>query len=143
MTAEQRRRELPKAIMKWYKIEQGSNVACIVAEEGNSSLIAEALEEDGRQVSRLAFAALENGQAEKRMGDSPYGKCQYDIIVAVDIIEYASDAAALLNRKGNCCLLRIIVWESDISAEIRTILQEKIMTASKTTGICLAGSVRA
>lgn len=97
MTAEQRRRELPKAIMKWYKIEQGSNVACIVAEEGNSSLIAEALEEDGRQVSRLAFAALESGQAEKRMGDSPYGKCQYDIIVAVDIIEYASDAAALLS----------------------------------------------
>ena len=98
MTAEQRQRELPKAIIKWYKIEQDSIVACIVAEEGNSSLIAEALEEDGRQVSRLAFATLESGQAEDRMGSSPYGKCQYDIIVAVDIIEYASDAAALLGR---------------------------------------------
>ena len=64
MTAEQRQRELPKAIIKWYKIEQDSIVACIVAEEGNSSLIAEALEEDGRQVSRLAFATLESGQAE-------------------------------------------------------------------------------
>ena len=77
MTAEQRRRELPKAIIKWYKIEQESSVACIVAEEGNSSLIAEALEEDGRQVSRLTSAALESGQAEEGMGDSLYGKCQY------------------------------------------------------------------
>lgn len=109
MTAEQRRRELPKAIIKWYKIEQESSVACIVAEEGNSSLIAEALEEDGRQVSRLTSAALESGQAEEGMGDSLYGKCQYDIIVAVDIIEYASDAAALL-----CCIRRLLKPEGKL-----------------------------
>ena len=45
MTSEQRLRELPKAIIKWYKIKKGSRAACIVSQQGNSRWIAEALEE--------------------------------------------------------------------------------------------------
>ncbi len=89
MTSEQRLRELPKAIIKWYEIEKISTIGCVIFEEGNSQLIAEALEEKGLDVSRLALRELENSRL--------YGG-KYDIIVAVDIIEYASDAVILLKN---------------------------------------------
>lgn len=89
MTSEQRLRELPKAIIKWYEIEKVSTIGCVIFEEGNSQLIAEALEEKGLDVSRLALRELENSRL--------YGG-KYDIIVAVDIIEYASDAVTLLKN---------------------------------------------
>ena len=90
MTAEQRQRELPKAIIKWYEIKKESRVACVVYEEGNSARIAEALEEMGLQVERLALDALETNAGYQGEG--------YDIMVAVDILEYAKDAAALLTH---------------------------------------------
>lgn len=107
MTPEQRQRELPKAIIKWYEIEKTDRIACIVFEEGNSALIAEALKEDGRDVDCLELPVLEHDTAdEKKEGhvseenamyeERAYGQGGYDVIVAVDILEYAKDAAALL-----------------------------------------------
>lgn len=90
MTPQQRQKELPKAIIKWYEIAKESRVACIVTEDGNSSLAAEGLEEGGRQVDRVALHKLED------YAGSLYEQESYDIIVAVDVLEYAKDAAALL-----------------------------------------------
>ncbi len=59
MTPEQRLRELPKGIMKWYKVEKDSKIGCIVAEYGNSRLIAEALEEDKLCVSQIPLEKLD------------------------------------------------------------------------------------
>lgn len=125
MTAEQRLRELPKAVIKWYEIEKGSRAACVVCEEGNSVRIAEALEEMGLQAERLPLAILERGQADS---DPAYESCgnavcsdtahepckdivcsqmacevktcgeeKYDIIVAVDVLEYAKVPEAFFN----------------------------------------------
>lgn len=88
MTPRQRQRELPKAIIKWYEIAKESKVACVTAEEGNSALIAEALEETGQQADRLTFDSLAGGQAEE----------SYDIVIAVDILEYAEDVTGLLRH---------------------------------------------
>ena len=87
MTSKQRLRELPKAIIKWYAIEKESRVACIVSEDGNSSLIAEALEEDGQQAERLSLDELESV--------APVQRGVYDLVIAVDVLEYAKDAPAL------------------------------------------------
>ncbi len=94
MTPEQRLRELPKAIIKWYEIKKTSRVACVISEDGNSRLIAEALEEKGLAVNCLALCELESGPVEIRQFDDD----NYDIIVAVDIIEYASDVVTLLKN---------------------------------------------
>lgn len=86
MTSEQRLRELPKAIIKWYEIEKTSRIACVVWEEGNSVRIAEALEEMGLQAERLTL-------------DAPvYEKESYDVIIVVDALEYAKEPGALLER---------------------------------------------
>ncbi len=98
MTAEQRLRELPKAIIKWYEMDRESRIACVVNEEGNSIRIAEALEERGLRAERLSLAALENRQ--ESAGDNG----SYDVIVGVDIIEYAQNPSALL--KGIHSLLK-------------------------------------
>ncbi len=84
MTSRQRQRELPKAIIKWYETGKKSRTACVICEEGNSVCIAEALEEMGMQAERLPLASPECWQAE------------YDMIVAVDVLEYAKAPAELL-----------------------------------------------
>lgn len=120
MTPQQRLRELPKAMIKWYEIEKESRIACIVNEDGNSSLIAEALEEKGLLVDRLRLHKLEKTQmaagaepeqdvqVDESQGDEEiayktadfadrlFDRAGYDIIVAVDILEYARDPAYLL-----------------------------------------------
>ncbi len=112
MTPEQRLRELPKAIIKWYEIEKESRIACLVHEEGNSVRIAEALEEMGLRTERLAFNWPETevvkegkeqdntARVEKSREDawSRYEKERFDIIVAVDILEYAGTPGTLLER---------------------------------------------
>lgn len=87
MTSEQRLRELPKAIIKWYEIEKKSRAACIVSEYGNSALIAEALEEKGLCISRIPLAELDSEE-----------EGLYDIVIAVDILEYAQDVEGTLKR---------------------------------------------
>lgn len=96
MTPQQRLRELPKAMIKWYEIAKESKIACIVNEDGNSSLMVEALEEKGLQVDRLGLHKLEKTKMATGVEQEQAG---YDIIVAVDILEYARDAADLL-----CCV---------------------------------------
>ena len=110
MTSEQRQRELPKTIIKWYEIEKESLVACIVSEYGNSVLIAEALEEKGLCMNRIPLAGLDSGKKSE-------GKCHnsvvhkdvgcagsqndeetYDIIIAADILEYALDTVGVLDH---------------------------------------------
>lgn len=91
MTAEQRRRKLPGAIIKWYDIRQESKAACVVYEQGISSLIAEALEEERLCVECLKLETLD------REEENP-GKEIYDIIIAIDIIEYAHNPAAVMNH---------------------------------------------
>jgi len=122
MTAEERRRKLPGAIVKWYGIGQGSKTACIVGGHGNSGLIAEALEEEGLCVERLRLEELDSGGAgtvlgnnkaqdgtaedpadiPDKIGDSVLctGEASgaYDIIIAADVIEYARDPACVLRR---------------------------------------------
>lgn len=110
MTSEQRQRELPKAIIRWYEIKKDSRVVCVVSEDGNSRLIAEALEETGQKVKRLALSKLEDGQksVDKEQGsvmqedrvftEGAWEREGYDIAVVVDILEYAKDPAGLLKR---------------------------------------------
>ncbi|MCM1174194.1 MAG: adenylyltransferase/cytidyltransferase family protein [Blautia sp.] len=110
MTPEQRQRELPRAIVKWYEIEKESRVACIVFEDGNSVLIADALEEKGLRVSRIPLAGSDSGKESgdkahngAACGDAEcaggrYDEGIYDIVIAADVIEYASDAADTLCR---------------------------------------------
>lgn len=98
MTSEQRLRELPTAIIRWYKIEKMSQVACIVHEEGNSALIAGALKEGGVNVACLKLDALKETTAHS---EELYVKGSYDIIIAVDVLEYASDAEAMLKCVKN------------------------------------------
>jgi len=108
MTPEQRLRELPKAIIQWYEIEEKSQTACIVSKYGNSVLIAEALEEKGLHVSRIPMEQLDSIQVSDeeihKKIDSICEKASYDIIIAVDIMEYACDVAGVL--KGIRSLLR-------------------------------------
>lgn len=89
MTPQQRQKELPKAIIKWYEMAKESKIACIVNEDGNSSLIAEALEEKGLMVDRLSLHKLGNIQ---RVSDRE----SYDFVVVVDVLEYAQDVIGLL-----------------------------------------------
>ncbi len=110
MTAEQRLRELPKAIIKWYEIDKESRIACVVGEEGNSVRIAEALEEMGLQAARLPLAVLETGLVtegkafddtaqsgeSKEAAEGLYEDGSYDIVVVVDVLEYAKNPGALL-----------------------------------------------
>lgn len=99
MTPEQRQRELPKAIIKWYTIERENRTACIVSERGNSTLIAEALEEKSLDVKRVLLNELEDGQ---NLQGSSVRNCRmheeglYDIVIAADVLEYARDATRLL-----------------------------------------------
>lgn len=87
VTSEQRLRELPKAVIKWYGFGKGSRIACLVHDRGNSGLIAEALEEEGG-TERVFLDRLDNG----------YEGGRYDFVVAVDVLEYAKDPAELLIR---------------------------------------------
>ncbi len=131
MTAEQRRRELPGAIVKWYEIGRESKAACVVNGQGNSALIAEALEEKGLCVSRLPLAALDGmdggngdgvhgkegqaaaytdgrrGTGQERVsaegangneGQVEENSEAYDVIAAVDVIEYAKNPAKVLKN---------------------------------------------
>ena len=111
MTAEQRRRELPGMIIKWYEIHGESRVACIVGGHGNSGLIAEALEEKGLCVSRLQLEALEanvlDGAKSDVISDNTLDDFTlwdsaadgiYDVIVAVDVIEYAQNPIWFFKR---------------------------------------------
>ena len=121
MTAEQRRRELPKAIIKWYTIEKGSRTACIVSKHGNSARIAEALKESGHDAACIPLETLEDRQGAEEGGsfgnraagaasaemdrggaynNGIYDNGIYDIIVAVDVLEYADDVPFLLSRIG-------------------------------------------
>lgn len=95
MTSEERKRELPKAIIKWYEIKKESRVACIVSETGNSSLAAEALEEAGLQITRVGSDVLEKTEMPADIRSE--NGC-YDIVVAVDVLEYAEDAVSLLSN---------------------------------------------
>lgn len=102
MTAEQRRKKLPGAIVKWYGIVQGSKTACVVCGQGNSSLTAEALEEEGLCVERLGLEMLDMPMMPKLSDEEAAGTALqngvYDIIIAADIIEYAHNPAAVLSR---------------------------------------------
>ncbi len=107
MTAEQRRRKLPGAIIKWYDIKRESKVACVVCEQGNSRLTAEALEE-GLCVEWLKLETLDMPAMPKRLDGEATGTASrkeindgYDIIIAVDIIEYAHNPAAVLKSIHN------------------------------------------
>lgn len=102
MASEQRLRELPKAIIRWYEMAGESKIACIVNEDGNSSLMAEVIVEKGMPVDRLPLYQLENRQlavgeedAQTFRADQGHG---YDIIVAVDVLEYAKDVDTLLSN---------------------------------------------
>lgn len=104
MTSEQQLKELPKAIIKWYKIAQGSKAACIVSEYGNSKLIAEALEETGQNVVRIPLDRLDgnvmynNSMYNNGMYDNGmYDNAIYDIVIAIDVLEYAQNAAQILS----------------------------------------------
>lgn len=101
MTADQRRRELPKAIIQWYKIGQESRVACVIGRLGNSGLVAEALEEKGLCVTSLPLETLDAG-AQNREGDGAEDSVlpgdKYDVIAAVDVMEYAQNPACVLER---------------------------------------------
>lgn len=104
MTADQRRRELPKAIIKWYEIAQESKTACVVCGQGDSRLVAEALEEKGLDVSRLPLEELYGGGWNHGRDGGGHGASLggvgngdgYDVIVAVDVIEYAINPAEVL-----------------------------------------------
>lgn len=101
MTSEQRLQELPKAVIKWYEIGKESKTACIVSNYGNSRLIAEALEEKELCVRRIPLEQLESLQINhaednEKTAASICENEHYDIIIAVDMIEYASDAAGVL-----------------------------------------------
>ena len=98
MTAEERRRKLPGAIVKWYEIAQESRVACVVSGLGNSRLIAEALEENGGYVKRLRLEKLDGGvnHCASICGDADSEA--YDIIIAVDVIEYAKNPVNVLTH---------------------------------------------
>lgn len=121
MTAEERRRKLPGAIVKWYGISQESRVACVVCGHGNSRLAAEALEEDGLCVEHLSLEDLDSGEVDavlkngtqdweeenateipEKTGNQVEGigtaRETYDIIIAVDIIEHAQNPATVLYR---------------------------------------------
>ena len=121
MTAEQRRRELPKAIIKWYTIEKESRTACIVSEHGNSARVAEALKESGHDAACIPLETLEDRQGAEEGGgfgnraagaapaeadrggaydNDMYDNGMYDIIVAVDVLEYADDVPFVLSRIG-------------------------------------------
>jgi len=91
MTAEERRRELPGAIVKWYRIEQTSKVACVVTNQGNSGLVADALEGEGLHVDRLMLSEMD---CEERHENAEAGI--YDIVVAADVVERARDAGGVL-----------------------------------------------
>lgn len=123
MTSEQRKKDLPKAIIQWYDINKESRIASIVAKKGNSVLIAEALEERGLNVTRLVLDVLEEKGPERELphagqitadwnndektawrADGAYMQNQYNIIVAVGIFEYAKDPAVLLECVR--CLLK-------------------------------------
>lgn len=95
MVSEQRLGELPKAIIQWYEIEKGSKAACVVCDLGASRQIAAALEEKGVSVKEFALDRMVKGPQdiiEERL---------YDIVVAVDVIEYAQDVAQLFNNIKN------------------------------------------
>ncbi len=107
MTSEQRLRELPKAIIKWYKIKKGSRAACIVSQQGNSRWIAEALEEQEIETKRIPLAAIDGKQpVEKEQGEDPGREilsgdgidCREhcDFVIAVDVLEYAQNATEVL-----------------------------------------------
>lgn len=106
MTIEQRRKELPKAIIKWYEIGKENNVACIIGGHENSRVIAEALEEEGLCVNRLMLEKLDAGNQNMERNDavddvisnSKGGSTAYDVIVAVEVIEYAQNPASVLKR---------------------------------------------
>lgn len=105
MTAEQRRKKLPGAIVKWYGIVQGSKTACVVCGQGNSSLTAEALEEEGLCVERLGLEMLDMLDmpmmpelSDEEAAGTALQNGDYDIIIAADIIEYAHNPAAVLSR---------------------------------------------
>lgn len=103
MTAQQRLSELPKAIIKWYPIAEEQSIACFVSEHGNSSLIAEALEEGGLSVQRLSPHPTElAGEADGI----------YDLIIIAEILEYVQeipqvlqDARRLLKPSGTLLLV--------------------------------------
>ena len=98
MTAEQRRRNLPGAIIKWYDIKRESKVACVVCEQGSSRLTAEALEE-GLCVEWLELERLDMTAMPTLLDGAD--STLYDIIVAVDIIEYAHNPATVLKHIHN------------------------------------------
>ncbi len=111
MTAEQRKKELPGAILRWYGIEKGSRVACIVTEKGCSTQTAESLEEMGLWVTRIPLGQIERGYETEggQRTDQEHTNTlsasaasgvpgSYDIITAIDIISYAHNPAAMLRQ---------------------------------------------
>lgn len=89
MTSQQRLRELPKAIIKWYGITKESKAACLVSEHGNSRLIAEALKDKGVDVSCILTEDRKDGQ--KACDKVICNSAVYDIVIAIDVLEYAKD----------------------------------------------------
>lgn len=98
MSPEQRRRDLPKAIIKWYDIDREDKVACVVFENGNSSLIAEAMAEDGISVTCIPLSRFTRRGNRERGCEGDVDKGAYDMVVAVDVIEYALDAPGFLSH---------------------------------------------
>lgn len=99
MVLEQRLKELPKAIIKWYGIEKGSKAACITVTHGNSRVIAEALEEKGVCTTSISLEAIACGQEEEKdiCPCAICNECTYDMVVVVDVLEYASNVPWLLS----------------------------------------------
>ncbi len=107
MTVEERRRKLPGAIVKWIGIGQENKVACVVCGDGNSSLVAEALEEEGLCTACLKLEDLDGGyktgkmawmdQRTERTLDNDRIVETYDIIIAVDVIERARNPEGFLS----------------------------------------------
>ena len=98
MSSEQRQRDLPKAIIKWYDIDREDKVACVVFENGNSNLIAEAMAEDGISVTCIPLSRFTRRGNRERGCEGDVDKGAYDMVVAVDVIEYALDAPGFLSH---------------------------------------------
>ena len=100
MTSEQRLKELPKAMVKWYEIQKGSRAACVVCGRGNSRLTAEALKEMGVRTDLIPLEEIDREQGAGGAGADAAsgGKGSYDVVLAADVIEYMRHGEEGLRR---------------------------------------------
>jgi len=87
MTSDERKKELPKALVRWYDMPEKSRVLCIVHKQGISMLISESFKEKGLDVTEVPLLELEGAVVSEGV---------YDYAVAADIVEYAVNAVDVL-----------------------------------------------